>query len=230
MPQILYHRSPNGPDRPESKPSVVWGVYRTNASLRSHRQSCRLAKCFRRTRKALGLWIYIPTMPARSAASGRNLVACVPCRMVKLRCSHHNQTPCDRCRSTGRPEACYFPQKWTSALHRQPKKPRRCSQIDQPNPSISADSSSGAVSNSEDSVRPNCTTGVSLDSFHTTAHLSEAPLQWLTEEVKRSYLRCTYKWSFHHKPRFLQETGNGKIEPMMAWAILALASRYLSLH
>jgi hypothetical protein len=43
--------------------------------------------------------------------------------------------------------------------------------------------------------------------------------------VKNSYLRCSYKWSFHHIPTLLLKIRDRTLEQWMAWAILALAIR-----
>ena len=51
------------------------------------------------------------------------------------------------------------------------------------------------------------------------------PLELLTDEVKNSYLRCSYKWSFHHTPTLLLRIRDRTLEPWMAWAMLALAIR-----
>jgi hypothetical protein len=52
------------------------------------------------------------------------------------------------------------------------------------------------------------------------------PFELLTDEVKNSYLRCSYKWSFHHTPTLLRKIRDRTLEPWMAWAMLALAIRY----
>jgi hypothetical protein len=51
------------------------------------------------------------------------------------------------------------------------------------------------------------------------------PFDLLTDEVKNSYLRCSYKWSFHHIPTLLLRIRDRTLEPWMVWAILALAIR-----
>ena len=52
------------------------------------------------------------------------------------------------------------------------------------------------------------------------------PFDLLTDEVKNSYLRCSYKWSFHHTPTLLLRIRDRTLEPCVAWAMLALAIRY----
>lgn len=53
------------------------------------------------------------------------------------------------------------------------------------------------------------------------------PFELLTDEVKNSYLRCSYKWSFHHIPTLLLKIRDRTLEPWMVWAILALAIRFV---
>ncbi|OAP54355.1 hypothetical protein AYL99_11456 [Fonsecaea erecta] len=159
-------------------------------------------------------------MSARSPAP-RNAIACVPCRTAKLRCSHRDQTPCDRCRSAGRAASCYFPQKWTSALHRQPKKPRRAIHV---RTESGLDESAGSISTDGQSIRRDPIE--ELDALSAEKLSSDDPLRWFTNDVQQCYLRCTYKWSFHHKPSLLQQIRDGTIDSALAWAILTLASRY----
>jgi hypothetical protein len=52
------------------------------------------------------------------------------------------------------------------------------------------------------------------------------PFDLLTDEVKNSYLRCSYKWSFHHTPTLLLRIRDRTLEPYLVWALLALAVRY----
>jgi hypothetical protein len=56
------------------------------------------------------------------------------------------------------------------------------------------------------------------------------PFDLLTDEVKNSYLRCSYKWSFHHTPTLLLRIRDRTLEPWLAWAMLALAIRYATIH
>lgn len=51
------------------------------------------------------------------------------------------------------------------------------------------------------------------------------PFDLLTDEVKNSYLRCSYKWSFHHTPTLLLRIRDRTLEVWMVWAILALSIR-----
>jgi hypothetical protein len=52
------------------------------------------------------------------------------------------------------------------------------------------------------------------------------PFPLFTDEVKNSYLRCSYKWSFHHIPTLLNQVRKGTLDSSVLWAILALAIRY----
>lgn len=54
------------------------------------------------------------------------------------------------------------------------------------------------------------------------------PYDLFTDEVKNSYLRCAYKWSFHHIPSMLSEVRNNTLDPGVMWSILALAIRFTS--
>jgi hypothetical protein len=51
------------------------------------------------------------------------------------------------------------------------------------------------------------------------------PFELLTDEVKNSYLRCSYKWSFHHTPTLLLSIRDKTLDQWMVWAILALSIR-----
>lgn len=53
------------------------------------------------------------------------------------------------------------------------------------------------------------------------------PFKLFTDEVKNSYLRCSYKWCFHHIPTLLDRVRKGSLEGSLIWAILALAIRYV---
>lgn len=53
------------------------------------------------------------------------------------------------------------------------------------------------------------------------------PFKLFTDEVKNSYLRCSYKWCFHHIPTLLDKVRKGTLEGSLIWAILALAIRYV---
>lgn len=53
------------------------------------------------------------------------------------------------------------------------------------------------------------------------------PFGYLTDEVKNSYLRCSYKWSFHHIPNLLNEIHEKTLDPLLVWAMLAITVRYV---
>lgn len=53
------------------------------------------------------------------------------------------------------------------------------------------------------------------------------PFKLFTDDVKNSYLRCSYKWCFHHIPTLLDKVRRGTLEASLIWAILALAIRYV---
>jgi hypothetical protein len=52
------------------------------------------------------------------------------------------------------------------------------------------------------------------------------PFGFLTDEVKNSYLRCSYKWSFHHIPNLLIAIRERRLDPLLVWAMLAITVRY----
>lgn len=51
------------------------------------------------------------------------------------------------------------------------------------------------------------------------------PLDYVTDEIKESYLRCSYKWSFHHIPTFFAAIRNKMLDRSVAWAMLAITVR-----
>jgi hypothetical protein len=183
----------------------------------------------------------------------RNPVACVSCRTAKQRClNNQDGQACDRCKASGRSDACEYPPPGTSAIHRKPKR-RRPSEDDTTPPTHALHSGSGTGTGSEAQAANSATpthallrgrdagvpTGFSGHSptnaarSPTAASLSvldgRDPFDLLTDdEVKNSYLRCSYKWSFHHTPTLLLKIRDRTLEPWMAWAMLALAIRYVS--
>lgn len=152
----------------------------------------------------------------------RNPIACVSCRNAKQKCIHRDKPPCDRCHASGRADQCRFPPPGTSAIHRQSKRRRQTSdfsnQVQQENGSPLRDQ------------RPH-----SNDGSHAVRALFPAGLdtsladvdgfQLMTDEIKNSYLRCSYKWSFHHTPTFLSRVNDKTLDSWVVWAILALAVR-----
>ncbi|KAF2713458.1 hypothetical protein K504DRAFT_368934 [Pleomassaria siparia CBS 279.74] len=185
----------------------------------------------------------------------RNPVACVSCRSAKQRCIHNDAPPCHRCKQGGRAEACEFPPPGTSSIHRRPKRPRQdlgstppshASEAIVPGGSRSASASTSVNANANQNQGPepayrriDAASGSGISPTHAAHHpspnyLSSAsllegldPFELLTDEVKNSYLRCSYKWSFHHTPTLLLRIRDRTLEIWMAWAILALAIRFV---
>ncbi|CAI6331643.1 unnamed protein product [Periconia digitata] len=160
----------------------------------------------------------------------RNPVACTSCRSAKQKCIHSDAPPCDRCRQTGRAEACEFPAPGTSAIHRRPKRPRHDSDS-AANPSSAALSPLNGACGvpTGGPISTNAAPRLSHPSPASASSLLEGldPFDLLTDEVKNSYLRCSYKWSFHHTPTLLLRIRDRTLEIWMAWAILALAIRFV---
>ena len=155
----------------------------------------------------------------------RNPVACVSCRSAKQKCIHEDKPPCDRCKQSGRAELCAFPAPGTSAIHRRPKRPRMSEDaVGSPH--------SGTTTAGRSDVPAHLPTGNAAPQASPPSAASSSllenldPFELLTDEVKNSYLRCSYKWSFHHTPTLLLKIRDRTLEPWMAWAILALAIRY----
>jgi len=178
----------------------------------------------------------------------RNPVACVSCRSAKQKCTHNGEPtrgalqpavslvgcssanselttdapPCDRCKAAGRADLCEFPPPGTSAIHRRPKRPR---QDDATPPTASS------LPTHPYRSAPGASPTVAAPAQHSptsTASLLDGldPFDLLTDEVKNSYLRCSYKWSFHHTPSLLLGIRDRTLEIWMVWAMLALAIRY----
>lgn len=170
----------------------------------------------------------------RLSYSMRNPVACVSCRSAKQKCIHNDAPPCDRCKAAGRSDLCEFPPPGTSAIHRKPKRPRQDSISGTTPPSLAASASAPPAVYHGRADRKGPPNGISptnaanTNSPNSTASLLDGldPFELLTDEVKNSYLRCSYKWSFHHTPTLLLCIRDRTLEIWMAWAILALAIRY----
>jgi len=148
----------------------------------------------------------------------RNPIACVSCRSAKQKCIHDDGPPCDRCQAAGRADECEFPPPGTSYFHRQPKKRPRLEE--------SVHGSTPPSVPATIPPRPD-TAGRSPPSNASSLLEGLDPFELLTDDVKNSYLRCSYKWSFHHTPTLLRGIRNRTLELWMAWAILALAIRYV---
>lgn len=165
----------------------------------------------------------------------RNPVACVSCRSAKQKCIHEDRPPCNRCKQSGRANFCQFPPPGTSAIHRKPKRPRLAEDAGDRQLSKTASTpTAGTPAPHQGLYRRHVPSGLSPNAAAHALSPSAAsslletldPFDLLTDEVKNSYLRCSYKWSFHHTPTLLLRIRDRTLEPWMAWAILALAVRY----
>lgn len=157
----------------------------------------------------------------------RNPVACVSCRSAKQKCIHNDAPPCDRCRQSGRAALCEFPPPGTSAIHRRPKRPRPSEETPGATPP-GASAAATPLYRRNDAHLPSPTNAAPPLSPSAASSLLDGldPFDLLTDEVKNSYLRCSYKWSFHHTPTLLLRIRDRTLEIYLAWAILALAVRY----
>ncbi|KAF1828376.1 hypothetical protein BDW02DRAFT_243187 [Decorospora gaudefroyi] len=165
----------------------------------------------------------------------RNPVACVSCRSAKQRCIHEDGPPCERCKQSGRADGCSFPAPGTSAIHRRPKRPRPLSGDAAERPTCPTATSTSARTSTSTPLqgRSDLPTGTHA-AIHASPNAASSslldgldPFALLTDEVKNSYLRCSYKWSFHHTPTLLLKMRDRTLEPWMAWAMLALAIRFV---
>lgn len=173
----------------------------------------------------------------------RNPVACITCRTAKQRClNNQDGQPCERCKAGGRSQLCEYPPPGTSAIHRKPKRPRVSEDVADTPPGAGGLLTNGATTQQtlfrrhDDAGVPNGLSGTSPTAGPHGASPNAAslslldgldPFELLTDEVKNSYLRCSYKWSFHHTPTLLLRIRDRTLEPWMAWAMLALAIRYV---
>ena len=126
----------------------------------------------------------------------------------------------------------------TSAIHRKPKRPRHSEDAGDTPPSLAHANAHHSTSFAapQQSRRNDVPVPVGITAAtqaSPTAASAAAlldgldPFDLLTDEVKNSYLRCSYKWSFHHTPTLLLRIRDRTLEPWMAWAMLALAIRYV---
>ncbi|KAI9151985.1 transcriptional regulatory protein [Paramyrothecium foliicola] len=136
-------------------------------------------------------------------------IACGACRTSKRRCIHSGQPPCFRCKERG--EECIFPPKGTSFIFRRTRLERQSRPSS--NDSGPAPSSSIAIRSAGENA-----TGPNLQDTN--------PFEYMTDEVKNSYLRCSYKWSFHHIPSLLNEILRGSLDAPLVWAMLAISVRF----
>lgn len=151
--------------------------------------------------------------------------ACVACRVAKRTCIHNDHPPCKRCKDRG--DECFFPPPGTSNLHRQPRglRPGR-QRIDIKE--MSASPGGEGHGHGGSSLVPVGRDGGRGGNGGGDADLSRRdPFKLFTDEVKNSYLRCSYKWCFHHIPTLLDRVRKGSLEGSLIWAILALAIRYV---
>jgi hypothetical protein len=182
------------------------------------------------------------SIECRSIRKMRNPVACISCRTAKQRClNNQDNQPCERCKASGRADLCEYPPPGTSAIHRKPKRPRPSEDAGDRPPGTGTNVANNATPQQSlyrrhDVGVPNGFSGVQSPTGNAapspnTASLSLLegldPFELLTDEVKNSYLRCSYKWSFHHTPTLLLRIRDRTLEPWMAWAMLALAIRYM---
>ncbi|KAH7159578.1 fungal-specific transcription factor domain-containing protein [Dactylonectria estremocensis] len=138
-------------------------------------------------------------------------IACGACRSSKRKCIHSGGPPCTRCRDRG--DECIFPPKGTSFIFRRPRPDRT---RDAGDPSGLA----GAMSQLH-GPRPD----EWLESR--TKNLAGVdPFEYLTDEVKNSYLRCSYKWSFHHIPNLFIGIRERSLDQLLIWAMLAITVRF----
>lgn len=161
----------------------------------------------------------------------RNPVACVSCRSAKQKCIHNDAPPCDRCRQSGRAALCEFPPPGTSAIHRKPKRPRPSEETPDATPPGASAGATPLYCRHAENPNPNphpLAAPPSPLSPRAASSLLDGldPFDLLTDEVKNSYLRCSYKWSFHHIPTLLLRIRDRTLEPYLVWALLALAVRY----
>jgi hypothetical protein len=176
----------------------------------------------------------------RSIRKMRNPVACVSCRTAKQRClNNQDGQPCERCKASGRSDLCEYPPPGTSAIHRKPKRPRPSEDAGDTPPGTREHAANSSISQQglyrrHDAGVPNGFSGqvpTNAAASPNAASLSLLdgldPFDLLTDEVKNSYLRCSYKWSFHHTPTLLLKIRDRTLESWMVWAMLALAIRYV---
>lgn len=170
----------------------------------------------------------------------RNPVACVSCRTAKQRClNNQDGQACERCRTSGKGPDCAYPPPGTSSIHRKPKRPRPSEDVGDTPTSTGPHGANATAPHSASYRRHDA--GVPSSGISESPHAAGAPspngsasqalldgldpFDLLTDEVKNSYLRCSYKWSFHHTPTLLLRIRDRTLEPWMAWAMLALAIR-----
>ncbi|KAM5358962.1 hypothetical protein ACJZ2D_014856 [Fusarium nematophilum] len=143
-------------------------------------------------------------------------IACGACRSSKRKCIHSGGPPCTRCRDRG--DECVFPPKGTSFIFRRSRLERQGRDPE------SAGVGAGAVGGGGQQLH-----GARSEEWLAARSRSLStvdPFEFLTDEVKNSYLRCSYKWSFHHIPNLLIGIREKTLEPLLVWAMLAITVRF----
>ncbi|OPB46492.1 Zn2Cys6 transcriptional regulator [Trichoderma guizhouense] len=147
-------------------------------------------------------------------------IACGACRTSKRRCIHSGGPPCIRCKERG--DECIFPPKGTSFIFRRSRLERQARAQSSALPtdtnitaSLLSASAGPPRGNAEDADEQPKVNLWEID-----------PLDYVTDEVKESYLRCSYKWSFHHMPTFFASIRNKTLDRSVAWAMLAITVRF----
>ncbi|KAF4449903.1 general repressor of transcription, partial [Fusarium albosuccineum] len=128
-------------------------------------------------------------------------------------CIHSGGPPCTRCRDRG--DECVFPPKGTSFIFRRSRLERHGRDLDTAAAQLAS--------------RSHVPHGARSDEWFAARSKSLAaadPFEFLTDEVKNSYLRCSYKWSFHHIPNLLIGIREKSLEPLLVWAMLAITVRF----
>ncbi|KAF5018107.1 hypothetical protein F66182_9926 [Fusarium sp. NRRL 66182] len=138
-------------------------------------------------------------------------IACGACRSSKRKCIHSGGPPCTRCRDRG--DACVFPPKGTSFIFRRSRLERHAAEHGRNRDTDGI--GSGARPDSE-----------MLEAARSRSLATTDPFGFLTDEVKNSYLRCSYKWSFHHIPNLLIAIRERSLDPLLVWAMLAISVRF----
>ena len=122
---------------------------------------------------------------------------------------------------------CEFPPPGTSAIHRKPKRPRPSEETSGATPPGASAGATPLYRRNDAPLPSPLAERPPLSPSAASSLLDRLdPFDLLTDEVKNSYLRCSYKWSFHHTPTLLLRIRDRTLEPYLVWALLALAVRY----
>ncbi|KAH6603126.1 hypothetical protein Trco_008517 [Trichoderma cornu-damae] len=149
-------------------------------------------------------------------------IACGACRTSKRRCIHSGGPPCIRCKERG--DECIFPPKGTSFIFRRSRLERQARAAS--NASVPTD---GNIASSllSASTGPQGSTAEDPDEQPKVNLWETDPLDYVTDEVRESYVRCSYKWSFHHIPTFFAAIRNKTLDRSVAWSMLAITVRQI---